>query len=453
MISTQSTESPATVVPARRGPLNTIITLIFALTLILLPTISVLSSKGVVPAFVILSLCALFHARMKTGHWPWWTGMEKGVMIGATLIVWMGLSALWSPAPEQALNLTIRLFVLIACGFILAQSLKNSGTGERVLRLLLVGFPLGVLVLVLENQADAPLTELLKDEQIQASSFNFGTVFVTALGWFLLAQFNDRLSTAMRLAALGGLVVMPFLSESESAQVASLLALCWFLLWHFLLVSEIGVMKGWKFLKISLKSLVFLIFITMPLLAFLLWHNIGPTVPNGLAASAHHRLFIWDSVAQLIPDNPLIGAGFDASRHENRTEDGKAPLYPGVIPLHPHNAALQIWYELGAVGILIALAGVNLMLDRLSKPNRTHRTDTIMLPDALISMTTVTALDTMNRGNGEKIALRQCGFIFLLVIAMLSWGLWQNRWFTELAFFAVLLTIPQKEKDPSVPNP
>ena len=441
MIFTQSTKSPATT----QGPLNNVVTLIFTLTLFLLPTIAVLSSKGVVPAFVLLSLCALFHARLKAGRWPQWTAMGKGVIISVALIAWMGLSALWSPDPEQALILTLRLLALIGCGFIFAQSLKNRATGAKVMRVLPIGFALGIVVLIVENKAGAPLTGLFKEGWINPKHFKFGAVFLTALGWFLLAQFRDRLSPAMRLVALAGLLVLPFVSTSRSAQVANLLALGWFLFWHLLLVSEVGVMKSWTFLKVSLKAGVLLVFITMPLLAVALWHNVSSAQPEGLAASAHHRFFIWDNVARLIPDRPLIGAGFDASRHYNPSEGRQ--IY-AALPLHPHNAALQIWYELGVVGLLIVLPGVCLVLDRVNKPNRTQRADAIMPPDAVISMTNVTALDTMSRGDGEQIALRQCGFIFLLVIALLSWGLWQNRWFAELIFFAALLTIPQGEKSP-----
>ena len=446
MISTQSAESPATEVPTTQGPIDSIITLIFTLTLILLPTIAVLSSKGVVPAFVLLSLCALFHARMKTGHWPRWTGMGKEVIISTALIAWMGLSALWSPDPEQALTLTLRMLALIGCGFIFTQSLKNSATGEKVMRFLLVGFALSIVVFVVENKAGAPLTGLFKEGWISPNSFKFGAVFITALGWFLLAQFRDRLGTAMRLVALAGLLALPFVSTSRSAQTANLFALGWFLFWHLLLVSEVGVMKSWTFFKVSLKAGVFLVLITMPLLAVALWHNVGSAKHDCLANSAHHRFFIWDSVARLIPNSPLIGAGFDASRHYD-TSEGSHQCYT-ALPLHPHNAALQIWYELGVVGLLIVLPGVCLILDRVSKPNRAHRADTIMPPDAVISITTVTALDIMSRGDGEQVTLRQCGFIFLLVIALLSWGLWQNRWFAELIFFTALLTIPQEKKGP-----
>jgi O-antigen ligase len=55
------------------------------------------------------------------------------------------------------------------------------------------------------------------------------------------------------------------------------------------------------------------------------------------------RLRIWGFVAEQFSRAPLRGAGLDASR-----------AFPGVVPLHPHNAPLQLWYELGAPGAVLA---------------------------------------------------------------------------------------------------
>ena len=55
------------------------------------------------------------------------------------------------------------------------------------------------------------------------------------------------------------------------------------------------------------------------------------------------RLRYWSNAANWIADHPLRGWGIDASRE----------FAPG-INLHPHNAALQLWLELGLVGPLAA---------------------------------------------------------------------------------------------------
>jgi O-antigen ligase len=71
--------------------------------------------------------------------------------------------------------------------------------------------------------------------------------------------------------------------------------------------------------------------------------------------SAGHRLLIWSFAGDRIAERPLTGWGLDSSR---AIPGGDEPIRPGEtwMPLHPHNAALQVWLELGAPGaVLFAL--------------------------------------------------------------------------------------------------
>jgi O-antigen ligase len=71
--------------------------------------------------------------------------------------------------------------------------------------------------------------------------------------------------------------------------------------------------------------------------------------------SVGHRLLIWSFAGDRIAERPLTGWGLDASR---AIPGGDDPIRPGEpwMPLHPHNAALQVWLELGAPGaVLFAL--------------------------------------------------------------------------------------------------
>ncbi len=58
--------------------------------------------------------------------------------------------------------------------------------------------------------------------------------------------------------------------------------------------------------------------------------------------SWHIRLAIWRFASQLIAHRPLIGYGLDSSR-----------AFEPRIPMHPHDAALQLWLELGVPGVLL----------------------------------------------------------------------------------------------------
>lgn len=64
-----------------------------------------------------------------------------------------------------------------------------------------------------------------------------------------------------------------------------------------------------------------------------------------------YRITIWNRVSELISENVLIGYGFDSSRVLGETA-GLLPDATGRTSfLHPHNGMLQIWLELGLIGV------------------------------------------------------------------------------------------------------
>jgi O-antigen ligase len=93
-------------------------------------------------------------------------------------------------------------------------------------------------------------------------------------------------------------------------------------------------------------------------------------VPSGgLVPSAAHRLLIWDFVATRIAERPLLGWGMEASRAVPGRDARPAAETLGrfglvdpaasrweLLPLHPHNGALQLWLELGLPGALLGAA-------------------------------------------------------------------------------------------------
>ena len=65
------------------------------------------------------------------------------------------------------------------------------------------------------------------------------------------------------------------------------------------------------------------------------------------------RMAIWEYANEYIVANPFIGYGFDAAREIGSRGDTVADTNWAALPLHPHNAFLQIWLELGLGGIVL----------------------------------------------------------------------------------------------------
>jgi O-antigen ligase len=90
--------------------------------------------------------------------------------------------------------------------------------------------------------------------------------------------------------------------------------------------------------------------------------------------SALHRIYIWDFVVGRIADKPVLGWGLDAARRMPGGQDtimlgencpGASPVIGQKLPLHPHNAILQTWLELGGLGILLGFGALVATLGQL----------------------------------------------------------------------------------------
>src|SRR5690606_39588022 len=69
------------------------------------------------------------------------------------------------------------------------------------------------------------------------------------------------------------------------------------------------------------------------------------------------RVGYWGRAADLTASEPILGWGLDASR-----------MFSPGIRLHPHDAALQVWLELGLVGAFAAAIVWGMTFARIARP-------------------------------------------------------------------------------------
>ena len=132
---------------------------------------------------------------------------------------------------------------------------------------------------------------------------------------------------------------------------------------------------------------------------------------------------IWKNTAGHIEQKPVLGGGFDTARGLYSVKDRVQYAFPKEIsgqayqvqyepiPLHPHNAVLQVWLELGAVG---ALFGLGLLLSILRAIGR-------MMDNRLYR---AAALGMFTAG---------------LALASISFGIWQSWWLSSILLSAAFL--------------
>ena len=148
------------------------------------------------------------------------------------------------------------------------------------------------------------------------------------------------------------------------------------------------------------------------------WLNAHVDVNWGL------RVQIWARVATLIGEHPFIGLGFEAGRMVGRPDVTGAPV---PVPfMHPHNGMLQVWLELGVVGVALLLAWGALAVRRLA----------VLAANKSALATAAATLATTS--------------VFWLV----SFGLWAGWWLAALGLIAAALVLAlRSDARAVVPHP
>lgn len=126
--------------------------------------------------------------------------------------------------------------------------------------------------------------------------------------------------------------------------------------------------------------------------------------------SAQWRLAIWAEAVKVIEAHPVYGAGLGALRTM------RDPITEGVftgqlhMPNHPHNMALQLWAETGAVGAALLSAAIVAAAFRLPSPRDIGRS----------------AIHVAGLAGGAA------------VIAFVSFDLWNQDWWAAAGILAFL---------------
>ncbi|MEX2629984.1 MAG: O-antigen ligase family protein [Tistlia sp.] len=375
------------------------------------PGLAVLLPLSVVPVTLAAGLLALV-AEVLSGE----RLSRPGLAVGASalwLALWALLSALWALDPAHSLETWARLLPTVAAGgfLVLHAGRQPAEQRRRIAGWLLAGFAVAVALLAFEGASGRAINLLfaqLVDRVPDGGGFplnrmNRGAVAVAILVWPAAAALAARLPVTRRPAVLLlPLATIPLLWFFASASA--------FLACAVALVAALLCLPAPRLARGILLALVAVLLLAMPQIAKEISSR-GLAEEESLAFSFRHRVFIWNFAAEAIDERPLIGWGLDASRDLAKPGSPRFDGTHGALPLHPHNAALQVRLELGWVGLL--LGGLLLLL----------------------------VLSGIRRGPPLATALDAGLACSILVVGLLAFGVWQLHWLVVPLVAAALMRL------------
>ncbi len=284
---------------------------------------------------------------------------------GATLTAaFLGLAAaslLWTPAGRAPATLGELAYIAAAALLAgVAISTLAPAAAERLGLAAVAGLAVGIALFAVEMNAGFPLYHLFHGGKADPASQAFNVpkraaAALAVLVWPAALVLYHRWGGRAAAALLAFLALVSLSQTSRSALAG-------------LAVGGIVLLAARRWpgaaVRRGLAAVTVLAFVgAVP--AALLAERVAHLSDAGwLFQSARHRVEIWDRAATKILETPLLGQGLDSPRSvpAGGVTSKFEPMNTTLLPLHPHNAFLQVWFELGAVGAALAAALLLLVL-------------------------------------------------------------------------------------------
>lgn len=327
-----------------------------ALAAFAFPVLVLAGNKLVAGGLILLAAAVLIWRRPRDwyGAWPF------AVMLGL-IAAWGAASAAWSIAPGTSLERAARFAGLALCGLVVCMAAAGWRGGDR--DAVSAGLLAGLVVSASVAVAGLAWRELVGRSFLDALNYKpFATVAAVLL-FPAVGQLGAK--GHGRWAIVGGVALTALFvwSDSLAGLVAAIVgaAACGF------------VRFGSRRAAIAVSILLGIFAVAGPVLVA--WSDSPARISEWgvrLRQSTAHRVVIWDFVGQRILDRPVLGWGLGTARQIPGAGDNPLdqPRYRPMLlssgispkadlrslPLHPHNAVLHTWLELGPVGVMLYLA-------------------------------------------------------------------------------------------------
>lgn len=355
--------------------------------------------------------------------------LDAALAICLILSAYLFVNALLAIDQDEALGKAGIFLGVIVVAFDSVRAIPALSASE--LRRCALGFVVGAvcaaLYLLVELLTDGVLTRgamnfvaALKPETAKHMSIENGKVMrlnlsefnqnaaIVMLGFWpgvLILSALDAIPRRIALTALfaAALAVPIALSEHDSSQVALVLSAIVFALasvWRTGIIRTLAVI--W--------CLCFALVIPLDRLAYQQGLHLVSWLPN----SARARIIIWQYTAEHVLEHPWIGIGVNSTPAVKAKMQGPEDRPEGFVfkrttGQHAHDVFLQSWYEIGAIGVLLAaLAG------------------------ALVALR-IGSLPWIAQPYGAA-----C-FMVVLAIAAFAWSMWQTWFMCAIGLVPILL--------------
>ena len=382
-------------------------------TVLALSMIPFLFSGGLINVFFVLFLCGfLFQHRANI---PSFRALKSNalVLIWATLMAVIIMSATWSIIPEKTAEKSIKIVVFTGLGLLSSLvlfSLKAEGKKPDINPKVIFGSMIALsMIMIFEHLTHYKMSYFFKtalgfDTDGTLQPLDRATALYTMLLPFLLTIFRVNKVALFTLIAV---TLVTYLLHPMFAATASLFAA---------LLAMIAVYLLGRIVVKAFFAGAMICVLGAPYIFSFVIGSLDAGFRAGLPPTWASRINIWERSTSLIEQKPFLGWGIKTANDIEST----IPGLEKVMELHPHNIPLQIHLEIGLLGAAIVTALLCVIYRRVNAIQDTHTLACIM---------------------GALSAY--------MVFASVSFGAWQTWWLSSTFLIIFVATVFCKQSEVS----
>jgi O-antigen ligase len=351
-----------------------------AAAFLLWPLLALLGGQGFAPLVGLTGLAALAIARPK--------GLPAYALSAFAFLLWAAASEFWSPAARALMSgnllegtfaIKARSFIIMATAALAALTLAaviRSPPSSRLRKVMLAGLAAHGLLLAVYALFQGPIFDVVYGSEPAARGAGVQNLnrnanafaLVLPLLAALLARRGGRIGGAGALGLIVATAGIFLLADTDAGLLAILFSLL------AAAVAALFPRNGFRILLGGIAGYV----AAAPLVMSALIAALQPLAPM-LPGSFRSRLWSWEVVITRIAEAPVTGHGLNATTTWRTTyaayPEWMAQLPPNwaffpVVPGHPHNMALHVWAETGAIGAILMAMSLILLAWRLPLPEQ-----------------------------------------------------------------------------------
>jgi exopolysaccharide production protein ExoQ len=410
---------------------------ILGLAAVLFLPIGVFLSKGIAPLFAVAAVSCLVLGLWRNRAIPFISGPVTYAL--AALVAWALVSWFWSITPGETLKTGISLVGTFFGGAVLfAVGTGLDAAEKKIFQIgIILGGAIGFPLIAFEFATDAWLTQFVLGLSNRRSFdiygdhtnvLNSGMAATALFFWSWALVMRTRFSSVVSIPAILVGIVLILLTYADAVVLSFAVGAVAF-----------AASLAWpRWAPWALGAAVVVGVLTAPMIPGLMPNPLvsGQNL-SWLTPSSAHRIVIWKNTVGHIEQKPILGGGFDTARGLYSVKDRVQYTFPKEIsgeayqvqyepiPLHPHNAPLQVWLEMGAVGALIGLGLLLSILRAIYRrvESRPHRAAACAL------------------------------FTTALSLSSISFGIWQSWWLSSILLSAAFLISTLQPAKTSISEP